>query len=290
LLAALLLFFALEKFLANEEAVDLLIFSWRQNLTMLLLVLLLIPLNWFLETAKWKQLVSVSEKITWGQACSAVLAGLAIGSATPNRIGEFAGRVFQMKSTPVRDGIAFTLVSSAMQVAVTILFGVFGFLMTDPGKYFHSNKLIVWTILVVVLGGAAILYVRMAKGKVAKYLEAIRNIKPLVLITVFALSTLRYLVYSVQFFIMLRLAGIDSGATELFSAIAVNYLVVTIIPSVMFSEIIVRGTVATAVIGGLCGAPRIVALAAVVLWMLNVALPATIGLFFVKNITFFRKK
>ena len=290
LIAAVLLIFAFRKFLANEEAIDLLRYSWRENLLLLMLVVLLLPLNWFLETAKWKRLISTSEKISWSQAWSAVLAGLAIGSATPNRIGEFAGRVFQLKSTPLRDGIVFTLVSSMAQVAVTIVFGVAGLLMTDPDKYLHGNKAFLWTALVTGVGCAAIAYAKSAGGKAGEYISALRKISSEDIVAVFGLSALRYIVYAVQFFVMLRLSGVEGSAMELWWAIAVNYLVVTIIPSVMFTEIFVRGTVATGVIGGLCGNPTAAAVAAVVLWMINVGVPAIVGLFFVKNISFFGRK
>lgn len=290
LIAALLLIFAIRKFLANEEAIDLLIYSARENLASLLVIILLLPVNWFLETAKWKKLISASEKISWGQAWSAVLAGLAIGSATPNRVGEFAGRIFQLKSTPLRDGIVFTLVSSFMQVIVTIAFGVLGLLMTDPDKYLHSDKAFMWTVAVVGVGCVIVAYARTARGKIGEYLQALRKIDGTVLRTVLGLSTLRYIVYSIQFYLMLRLCGVEGTPMELCWAIAVNYLAVTIIPSVMFSEMIVRGTVATGVIGGLCGNPGAAALAAIVLWMINVGLPAMIGLFFIKNISFFGKR
>lgn len=290
LIAAVLLVFALRKFLANEEAIDLLRFASRENLPVLLLIIALLPLNWFLETAKWKRLISASETISWGQAWSAVLAGLAIGSATPNRIGEFAGRIFQLKSTPLRDGVVFTLVSSMMQVVVTIAFGVLGLLMTDPDKYLHSKKAFVWTVVVVGAGCLLIAFAKTARGKIGEYLSALRKIDGDVLRAVLGLSALRYVVYSVQFFLMLKICGVEAGVMELCWAIAVNYLAVTIIPSVMFSEMIVRGTVATGVIGGLCGNPGAAALAAIVLWMINVGLPAMVGLFFIKNISFFGRK
>lgn len=290
LIAAVMLVLALRKFLANEEAIDLLRFASRENLPTLLVIFLLLPLNWFLETAKWKILVSASEEISWREAWSAVLAGLAIGSATPNRVGEFAGRIFQLKSTPLQDGIVFTLISSMMQVAVTVAFGVLGMLITDPDKYLHSGKAFLWTVVVVGVGCALIAYAKSAKGKIAEYLTALKKIDGNTLRIVFALSTWRYIVYAVQFFLMLRICGVEGTWMDLWWAIAVNYLAVTIIPSVMFTEMIVRGTVATGVIGGLCGNPGAAALAAVLLWMINVGTPAAIGLFFVKNITFFSKK
>ena len=290
LIAALMLLLALRKFLANEEAIDLLVFNARENSGGLLLIVLLLPLNWFLETAKWKRLIAVAEKISWPQAWSAVLAGLAIGSATPNRIGEFAGRIFQLKQTPVRDGIVFTLVSSMMQVLVTVGFGIAGLLMTDPDKYLHSGKAFIWTVAAVGIICIGLAYLKSSRGKIAEYFSAFRMIEGTVLRDVLILSAVRYMVYSLQFYLMLKICGVEASAMDLCWAIAVNYLVVTIVPSVIFSEMIVRGTVATGVIGGLCGNPGAAALAALLLWMINVGVPAAIGLFFVKNISFFGRK
>jgi hypothetical protein len=288
--AAVLLVSALRKFLANEEAIDMLIYNARKNRLSLLLIFALLPLNWFLETAKWKKLVATTETISWKKAWSAVLAGLAIGSATPNRVGEFAGRVFQLEQTTVRDGIVFTLVSSMMQVLTTVAFGVLGLLMTDPDKYMHSGKAFLWTGAIVGIGCIGIAFLQSSRGKIAEYFSVLKKVQAGVLPTIFILSALRYMVYSLQFYLVLKLCGVEASAINLFWAIAVNYLVVTIVPSVIFSEMIVRGTVATGVIGGLCGNPGAAALAAIILWMINVGVPAAIGLFFVKNISFFGRK
>ena len=76
---------------------------------------------------------------------------------------------------------------------------------------------------------------------------------------------------------------------HLFGAIALNYLVITIIPSIMMSELFIRGSVASGVIGVLCGRPEAAAVAAVVLWLLNVGIPAIFGMFFVRKISLIRK-
>ena len=57
----------------------------------LLLMFLLMLLNWSLESSKWKFLMSGVEEMNFISALKGVLSGLAIGFATPNRVGEFAG-------------------------------------------------------------------------------------------------------------------------------------------------------------------------------------------------------
>src|SRR3569832_1887185 len=115
--------------------------------------------------------------------------------------------------------------------------------MTDPEQYLHSRKAYKW---LVVLTGAAVIgigVVRNTRGKIAGYFSALRIVDGEVKRYVFLLSALRYLVYALQFFLMLRVCGVTAEPLELTWAIFLNYLVVTIIPSVMFSELLVRGTV-----------------------------------------------
>ncbi|HTF03255.1 MAG TPA: lysylphosphatidylglycerol synthase domain-containing protein [Bacteroidia bacterium] len=288
LLAAVMLFSVLRKFFGDEHAVEKFTSLAGKHPFWMALIALMMPLNWFLETAKWKKLVSVSETISWKEAWSGVLAGLAIGSATPNRIGEFAGRIFQLRATPLHDGISFTLMGSLAQVVVTVVAGIAGLLVTDPDQYMHSTKAYIWALIVVGAIGFGVLFFRSMTGRFAKYFEAIKKIDARMFRYVLGISALRYLVYASQFLLMLKICGVEAGVMQLFTAIAVNYMVVSIIPSVMIGELFVRGTVASGVIGGLCGNPEAAALAAVLLWILNVGFPAICGMFFIRNITFFR--
>ena len=64
LFAAVMLFFALRKFFADEQAILLFSTQAKQHPLWLTFVVLLIPMNWFLETAKWKKLIAVSETIS----------------------------------------------------------------------------------------------------------------------------------------------------------------------------------------------------------------------------------
>lgn len=249
----------------------------------------MIPLNWFLETAKWKLLISVSEEISWKEAWSGVLSGLAIGAATPNRIGEFAGRVFQLKKTAVYDGISCTLISSLAQVGVTIVAGMSAILMVDTSQIIHQSHAIAWTISFLICVIVGLIIMRSLRGKFEKYVLVLRKMEVVLLLKVFLLALLRYLVYSTQFLLMLQICGIDALLMDLYAAIAIHYLVVSIIPSVMISELFVRGAVASGVIGALCGSPEIAALAAVCTWLLNIGLPSLCGMFLVHKLNFFNR-
>ena len=51
-------------------------------------------LNWLVEALKWRYMISKIENISIMTAYRAVLTGITVSTFTPNRIGEYGGRVF----------------------------------------------------------------------------------------------------------------------------------------------------------------------------------------------------
>src|SRR5690606_36936685 len=59
----------------------------------LLLIVLLMFVNWLLEAAKWKFLIKKIQPISTWRAIESVFCGLTLAVFTPNRVGEYGGRV-----------------------------------------------------------------------------------------------------------------------------------------------------------------------------------------------------
>lgn len=251
---------------------------FNNNKSQLLLVFALMPLNWLSEAQKWRIIAGRSEKISLINALTGVLAGLATGAATPNRSGEFAGRIMALRSTGLKDGIVLTFFSSAVQVIITIAAGVAGLF------YFRNHELVNAhsSHFAVMIGICVLLFIVAAlviSNKAVK--EKIRMLSALDLALMGRAlwwSALRYVIYTLQFFILLRIAGSECSATAVVAAIAVNYLVITIIPTFMILEVFVRGSVASGVIGVLCGNSETAAICALLLWLLNVGVPVMLGM------------
>src|SRR5882672_7911549 len=53
----------------------------------------MVLLNWGIEARKWQLLMRPLEKISLARSFKAILAGLALALNTPNRIGEYGGRI-----------------------------------------------------------------------------------------------------------------------------------------------------------------------------------------------------
>jgi len=88
---------------------------------------------------------------------------------------------------------------------------------------------------------------------------------------------LRYFVFSIQFYLAVKFFGIEMSLIDAGLAISLTWFVMAIIPTVGISEIGVRGSVALFFFGIFVQNPVAVVSATLLLWIVNLALPAIIG-------------
>ncbi len=112
----------------------------------------------------------------------------------------------------------------------------------------------------------------------------------------FLLSTVRYMVFSAQFYLAIRLMGLNFTAWQCMLVIPVIYLVLAAIPTLALAEIGVRGSVSVFLFGLLtesgildAGAALAVVSASTLIWLLNIALPSLAGVLVVFRLKFFRR-
>lgn len=91
-------------------------------------VVALMLLNWFLEALKWKYLVQRVEKISTWKAVESVFCGLTWAVFTPNRIGEYGGRVLFLYPRKRILGAIAMAVGAAGQMVVTNVLGALAIL------------------------------------------------------------------------------------------------------------------------------------------------------------------
>ncbi|HHH50470.1 MAG TPA: hypothetical protein ENK52_05790 [Saprospiraceae bacterium] len=69
-----------------------------ENLPYLVFTILLMPVNWIFETLKWQMLIQKFEQLSFFKTFKAILAGVTFAIFTPNRVGEYGGRVLFVKA------------------------------------------------------------------------------------------------------------------------------------------------------------------------------------------------
>jgi len=253
-------------------------------------VLVLTLLNWGLEATKWRLLMRDVERITFGKAFVATIAGTSIGMITPNRVGEFVGRVLFLAPENRIPASFATAVGSIAQFVVTVVMGTFGLIaliVTARSEAFDPLGVAWITLCVLVAVASLLLYFNpdLLHRVIARipfirrweqHAASLDRMSIDVLFRVLLFSALRYVVFAIQFMIILVVMA-DVALLDSLFAIPVAFLFSTLIPTVMLTELGVRGSIAVALISPQLAQDKGVFLASTALWVINIALPALVG-------------
>jgi len=255
-------------------------------------VFILLPLNWYLESLKWKMLIARVQKINTSTSVKAVLSGISTGFFTPNRVGELVGRIAFLEPVNRKAGITMSIVNSLTQNIVMALCGIPAcilFFIHTAGNIQPDIIHFVWITMTGILI-VGLLYFTIPRWsrqlKTGKLSLSIRTFTDCLsgytlkeLLKIIGISIIRYVVFCVQFYFMLRFFNIELTPLQALMAIPTSYLFVTFTPSLAFSEAAVRGSYAVLTIGAFSGQVVNIALAGVCIWGVNFILPMLVGSF-----------
>lgn len=285
-------------------------------MNMLLLITGLMLVNWGIESVKWRYMIGKIEKVGFFKSFYAVLTGVAVSSFTPNRIGEYFGRVFVLDSASRLEGTLITVLGSMSQLLITILTGsaaLLVFIPLWPGPHSFINGYLFYILVTVVVLLNLILValfinvsflsslkekiLRTKLKKLRRFFRVFAFYHSREMLTVLGMSLLRYIVFATQFYLLLRLFSVPVPYPEAIMIISLIYFVMAIIPTVLITELGIRGSVSLYFFGIFFG--RSIAdmetvnfgvfAASTLLWIINVAVPAMVGSLFLFRLHFFRK-
>src|SRR5690606_14952044 len=81
-------------------------------------------INWFLESLKWQFICRHFQPIRWKVAIESVFCGLSWAVFTPNRIGEYGGRVLFLNPRKRVFGVIGMMIGSISQMVITNVIGI----------------------------------------------------------------------------------------------------------------------------------------------------------------------
>jgi hypothetical protein len=272
------------------------------KLIILLLALALVAVNWGLESVKWRLLISKIEKVSAGIAFESVLSGISISILSPNRVGEFAARIFYLESNHRIRGILASIIGSVCQLCVTLVTGSFSFaFFLIRHQDFNSIEKAMLLVLSFVISLCVVVFyynmdvlrtllvkIRRAR-KMRVYLNVFSFYRTGDLNRVMLYSILRYLVFSVQYFLLLRFFDIDLPVMESFIIISGIFFVLAIIPTIALAELGIRGYTALYFLAYYSTNTLGIIASSYALWLINLVIPAIAGLVFLPKLKFFRK-
>ncbi|MES2773500.1 MAG: lysylphosphatidylglycerol synthase transmembrane domain-containing protein [Bacteroidota bacterium] len=277
--------------------------SWR-----LYVVLALMLVNWGLEARKWQLLLRHMNKISFTKAYKSVLSGVAFTMVTPNRMGEFIGRVFYVEDGQRIRAATLTIVGSISQLIITLLAGTIGLFVlkehiaaapqTNNLTFFAINGLLFGTLIAVIL--MLLFYfkiswlVRMAEKrpslqKYVYFVALLDNFKATELLGILSLSAIRFTVFVLQYMLLFTLFDVDIPWWQGCCAVSVMFLILAVIPMPGIAELGIRGKASIALFMSFSNNPVGILVTTGSIWLINIILPAVLGSLLILNVKLFTK-
>lgn len=274
------------------------------------LLILLMILNWAIEAQKWHLSIKHLQQISYWRSFRAILTGVSFAVNTPNRIGEYLGRVLYVEDGNRIKAVSVTIVNSWSQLIITMICGCLGlFYMqwalskaTIEGAglsifWIHSLQWVVILFTLVLLA----LYLKLGAlvdlmektpfvGRFRKYFHVLAEFNRRELLIMLLLSFFRYLVFIIQYQLVFSLFDVNLTWWQGFWFTSVVFLILAIVPTIALAELGLRGEVSLQLIGLLSKNKIGIVATTGTIWFINLLIPAIVGSIMVVGLKIYRNK
>jgi len=254
--------------------------------------MVLVGANLGLEAEKWRVLIRpMYPQLGRWTAQKAVLAGMAAGFFTPNRIGDYAGRILFLPVGHRIEAAVATFADRICQLGVTLVAGIavlawFMGTNADPlfGKATDQALLVAGSLSL----GAFFLFLffphraaHWLRNSSRTWLQQIREgllqLQVGRLLRVFFLATLRYAVFTTQYILLILAFEPELSVPLMATGCVLVFLAKSVLPLPGVLELGVRESIAVTVFGVL-GAPEgSIVHATFAIYLINIVLPTLLG-------------
>jgi hypothetical protein len=267
-----------------------------RSLPLFSIIIALIPVNWFLEGLKWRVFLSEDKKPSYMVMLKIIFAGVSCAILTPNRMGDFIGRGLVSPMEMREETILATFMGNFCQFFILLLFGIPALVFLFPLLANHSAQqthfpigiVIFWLIFcfvfLFVYPPVFQFFARLSRRwqRTTSWEEKFLSLSKITYASFFKglfYAGLRYLIFSIQYYLVLNLWGVYLPLFPMYIGLAGLYLFQTIIPLPPIYSLIVRGETSVLVWGIWGVAPITAMTASYMLFIFNLFIPAVIGFF-----------
>lgn len=254
------------------------------NKEILISVLILMLVNWGVESLKWKMLTDTFQKLTFKETIVSIFAGVSSSLATPNRTGEFIGKILFLNPENRKKGVSASLYGSVTQLLITFVMGCIAILINSHLELINMNPSIkIISIILLLFLVILILFhrrtVRYLQSKNINVFESYLEYNSVLLSKISLLSLSRYIVFFTQFYLLLYIFNTGLSFQDAVIGLPLIYIITSIIPSISFAELGIREISAFEILKHFTENTNGVVYATFTLWLINLLLPALIGSF-----------
>lgn len=269
------------------------------TLTLTVIVVLMF-VNWFLEAVKWQYLCRYIERISLWQAIEAVFCGLTWAVFTPNRIGEYGGRVMFLRPRKRIFGVVAMGVGALAQLVLTSVTGSLS-IAWFINRFFDIGTwggIGLWVLAATYAAFFLLLYFnvrwidRLVKRigfmkKLYRFFGILNRYKKRELIVVFLQSLARFMVFTSQYCILMAVLIPDIDFMPMLLMIFILFFVQAALPTLDLFDFGLRSVTASYLYSHITDHDIAVMAIASCIWFINLILPAILGSVFVLKINFF---
>ena len=278
---------------------------------LLIVAFALVFVNWGIEARKWQIAIKRIQSISFIKAFKAIFTGTTLASFTPNRTGEYVGRILYIDEGKRIQAIALTILCSMAQLQITFYAGLIAlWTMRDSVGEFFSNENIYFSIglrlFFVVISIAAIfltlfyfrmgwllkqLHTRKWMARWVKYAEVVESLEATILLRMLSLSLFRYLIFVVQYYLVFMVFDVQVNWWQCLQIVSVLFLLLAVIPSFTFlTDLGIRWKAGIEIVRLYSTNALGIFASAFTIWLFNLIIPALIGSLLILGIRIFKNK
>lgn len=274
------------------------------------LVVALTFVNWGFEAKKWQLLVSTIQPFSFLRAYKSVLSGITLSLNTPNRMGEYGGRIMYVDNGNRLKAISLSIAGSISQLIITLLLGCLGLSYIIYFRASHEVTLMglpdFWLRILLYISTCVTLILLLfffrlswliklvekipASQKVVRYISVLDHFTAKILLRLLYLSFLRYLVFVLQYILLLHVLQVEILWLNAFWIITILFLVLAIVPSFAIADLGIRGKFSVELLGFYSANTIGIIGTTFGIWMINLFIPALAGSILILNVKFFKDK
>lgn len=250
--------------------------------------LFLIPVNWGIESYKWKLITAPIEKISYKKATQSVYSGVCVGNLAPGRATEFLGKIIFFLPENRAQITVIHFLNGMFQLSVTILTGLSA-LVIQLNSFAGEYSIIAWaagsiSVLLLLIFIFCLYKIDWILNLVSARLGKENHVADFkyqlghgLILRVFGLSVFRFAVFFCQMLLLMYLFHPDLLSVHLLISVALYFLLTTVIPMFSLLEGAIRAAIALVVFRDSGMAAPALALSSVLLWMVNIIIPSIYG-------------
>jgi hypothetical protein len=273
----------------------------------LIVLFCLMFVNWGIEAKKWQLLVKPVQQLSYFSAFRAVLYGVSFSLFIPS--GDYVGKILNMEEGKRLRSITQNIAGSMSQLIVTLTAGILGLIYLRANAWQPKMGLaglsVFWLDALMYIIMCCIIVLLLIYYKIARittlaekipfiyryrlFIQGLEEFGTKELTRILLLSVLRFVVFIVQYLLVLFIFGVNIHTVDAISTTCVLFLVLALVPTITIAELGLRGEVSIQLFGLLSTNTLGIVAASTLIWVVNLIIPALAGSLFILGVKIFRK-